>query len=218
MNNSINAWLIGMKYYLPCMFAGAILLCIGYTYYKPIIPLGIIFLILSVFILTFFRDFPREITAKEDEFVSPADGTIVEIKEIEKKEYYDGKSIRVSIFMSIFNAHVNRSPFDGVVKKVVYKKGEFMNAMKSQSSDFNESNTIFLETEKGNITIRQIAGKIARRIVCPATEGTVLKKGEKFGMIKFGSRVELYLPPDVEIYVKERDRVYAGSTIIGRFK
>ncbi len=207
-----------MKYYLPCMFAGAILLCIGYTYYKPIIPLGIIFLILSVFILTFFRDFPREITAKEDEFVSPADGTIVEIKEIEKKEYYDGKSIRVSIFMSIFNAHVNRSPFDGVVKKVVYKKGEFMNAMKSQSSDFNESNTIFLETEKGNITIRQIAGKIARRIVCPATEGTVLKKGEKFGMIKFGSRVELYLPPYVEIYVKERDRVYAGSTIIGRFK
>lgn len=218
MNNSINAWIIGMKYYLPCILLGVLLSYIGFAYYKPILIVGILVLIVSVFIIFFFRDFPRTISAKEDEIVSPADGTVVEVKEIEKKEYYEGKCIRVSIFMSVFNAHVNRCPYDGVIKKIVYKKGQFMNAMKSQSSDYNESNSLFIETEKGNVTVRQIAGKIARRIVCPVKKGDFLKKGEKFGMIKFGSRVELYLPLNIEIYVKEKEKVYAGMTIIGRFK
>lgn len=200
------------------MFIGLMLSYIGFVYYKPLLPLGIVIFILSIFILFFFRDFPREITAKEDEIVSPADGTIVEIKEIENNEYYDGKCLRVSIFMSVFNAHVNRSPYDGVIKKIVYKKGKFMNAMKSQSSEYNESNTLFIETKRGNITVRQIAGKIARRIVCPVKEGDYLKKGEKFGMIKFGSRVELYLPLNSEVYIKDREKVYAGITLIGRFK
>ncbi|MGC9054620.1 MAG: phosphatidylserine decarboxylase, partial [Candidatus Hydrogenedens sp.] len=198
MNQSVNAWIIGMKYYLPCMLIGLLLTYIGLIYYKSLLPIGIVIFILSIFILFFFRDFPRKITTKEDEITSPADGTIVEIKEIEKKEYYDGKCLRVSIFMSVFNAHVNRSPYDGVIKKIVYKKGKFMNAMKSQSSEYNESNTLFIETKRGDITVRQIAGKIARRIVCPIKEGTFLKKGEKFGMIKFGSRVELYLPLNCE--------------------
>ena len=218
MNHSINAWIIGLKYYIPCIFVGLLLSYIGYEYYRLVLPIGIVFLILAVFIMFFFRDFPRKMNAKEEEIISPADGTIVEIKEIEKEEYYEGKCIRVSIFMSVFNAHVNRSPYDGVIKKIIYKKGQFMNAMKSQSSDYNESNALFLETRKGNITVRQIAGKIARRIVCPIKEGTFLKKGEKFGMIKFGSRVELYLPLNSEIYIKESDKVYAGLTIIGRFK
>ncbi len=218
MNTSINAWVIGMKYYLPCMILGFLLSYLGFIYYRPVLMVGIIVLVISIFILFFFRDFPRTISAKEDEIVSPADGTVVEVKEIEKKEYYEGKCIRVSIFMSVFNAHVNRFPYDGVIKKIVYKKGQFMNAMKSQSSDYNESNSLFIETEKGNITVRQIAGKIARRIVCPVKEGNSLKKGEKFGMIKFGSRVELYLPLGTEIYVEEKEKVYAGLTIIGRFK
>ncbi len=218
MNTSINAWIIGMKYYLPCMILGFLLSYLGIAYYKPIFVVGIIVLVLSIFILFFFRDFPRTISAKEDEIVSPADGTVVEVKEIEKKEYYEGKCIRVSIFMSVFNAHVNRFPYDGVIQNIIYKKGQFMNAMKSQSSEYNESNSIFIETEKGNITLRQIAGKIARRIVCPVKKGDSLKKGQKFGMIKFGSRVELYLPLNTEIYVREKKKVYAGLTIIGRFK
>lgn len=182
------------------------------------IPIGIALLILSLFVVSFFRDFPRNITAARDEIVSPADGTIVEIGEIKKTEYYKGKCLRVSIFMSIFNAHVNRSPYDGVIKKIVYKKGQYMNAMKSQSSEYNESNTLFMETEKGDMTVRQIAGAIARRIVCPVKEGTFLKKGEKFGMIKFGSRVELYLPTNVKLYIKVNDKVHAGSTIIGKIE
>jgi len=218
MNQPINSWIIGMKYYLPCMLIGLLLSYLGFMYYKSLLPLGIIIFLLSIFILFFFRDFPRVINAKEDEIVSPADGTIVEIKEIGKKEYYEGKCLRISIFMSVFNAHVNRFPYDGVIKKIIYKKGKFMNAMKSQSSEYNESNTLFIETEKGNITIRQIAGKIARRIVCPIKEGDFIKKGEKFGMIKFGSRVELYLPLNCEVYVKDKEKVYAGLTIIGRFK
>lgn len=218
MNTPINAWIIGMKYYLPCIIMGLLLSYLGATYYRPVLIVGTFVLVISIFILFFFRDFPRTISAKEDEIVSPADGTVVEVTEIEKKEYYEGKCIRISIFMSVFNAHVNRFPYDGVIKKIVYKKGQFINAMKNQSSDYNESNTLLIETKKGNITVRQIAGKIARRIVCPVKEGDSLKKGQKFGMIKFGSRVELYLPINTEIYVKEKKKVYAGLTIIGRFK
>ncbi len=217
-NNLINAWIIGAKYYIPCLIISILLLYIGFSYYKPLIPIGVALLILSLFVISFFRDFPRNITATSDEIVSPADGTIVEIGEIEKTEYYNGKCLRVSIFMSIFNAHVNRSPYDGVIKKIVYKRGQYMNAMKSESSEFNESNAIFIETEKGDMTVRQIAGAIARRIVCPVKEGTFLKKGEKFGMIKFGSRVELYLPTDVKLYIKMNEKVYAGSSIIGKIE
>lgn len=214
----INAWIIGAKYYIPCFIISIILLYIGFLYYKPLIPIGVALLILSLFVVSFFRDFPRNITAASNEIVSPADGTIVEIGEIEKTEYYNGKCLRVSIFMSIFNAHVNRSPYDGVIKKIVYKKGQYMNAMKSQSSEYNESNTLFMETEKGDMSVRQIAGAIARRIVCPVKEGTFLKKGEKFGMIKFGSRVELYLPTNVKLYIKVNDKVHAGSTTIGKIE
>lgn len=217
MNNTINAWIVGAKYYIPCFLIGCSLLYLGYIAYKPLFIIGVILIIISGFILSFFRDFPRSIVSADNEFISPADGTVVEIKEIENTEYYDGKCLRVAIFMSIFNAHVNRAPFDGVIKKIRYKEGRFMNAMKSQASDLNESNAIFLETSEGYITIRQIAGKIARRIVCPVKEGMFLKKGQKIGMIKFGSRVELYLPQNVKIYVKISDKVYAGATIIGKF-
>lgn len=220
MKNEINAWLIGSKYYVPCFVLGLINLAFGLYYDKYLFSiLGVILGLLALFILTFFRDFERSITAEELEIVSPADGTVVELQEVENEEYLLGKATKISIFMSVFNAHVNRAPYDGTVKKVVYKKGKFLNAMKESSAQENESNTIYLSTSKGDLTIRQIAGLIARRIVCPLKEGDQLKKGQKFGMIMFGSRVEIYLPAqNVKVYVTKGDKVYAGLTILGSFK
>ncbi len=218
MKNRINGWIIGSKICLPFLVVGFLILLIGWTKTNFLFAtIGIVALLVGVFILMFFRDFPRKISAQKYEFVSPADGKIVELQTMEDCEIYGGRCKKVAIFMSIFNAHINRSPFRGVVKKIVYKKGKFFNAMKPDASVENESNTIWLETDKGTIVVKQIAGLVARRIVCNVSEGEYLDIGEKFGMIKFGSRVELFLPPEIEFYVKLNDKVYAGITILGRF-
>jgi len=189
----------------------------GVWYYGPVLGIGVLFLVLGLGMLLFFRDFPREITAQPNEVVSPADGTVVAIEELNETPHYDGPCLRVSIFMSVFNAHVNRAPFDAVVREVRYAPGYFVNAMKSEASQVNESNALWLDTAKGPITVRQISGAVARRIVCPMRPGLKLVKGEKFGMIKFGSRVELYLPVGTEICVKLNQKVFAGTTIMARF-
>ncbi|MCX8065374.1 MAG: phosphatidylserine decarboxylase family protein [Candidatus Hydrogenedentes bacterium] len=218
MKNRVNGWIIGSRYYLPCFIVGVLLLIIGIEKSSyPTTGIGSILLISSLLILAFFRDFPRKISAGDREFVSPADGKIVEIDTANEDDLYGGRCVKIAIFMSVFNAHVNRSPFRGVVKKVLYKKGKFINAMMPEAGKQNESNTIWLETERGAIIIKQIAGLIARRIVCNLSEGEYLEVGEKFGMIKFGSRVELLLPPEVELYVKLGDKVFAGTSILGRF-
>lgn len=199
MNEPFNAWMQGV------------------WYYGPVLGIGVLFLVLGLGMLLFFRDFPREITAQPNEVVSPADGTVVAIEELNETPHYDGPCLRVSIFMSVFNAHVNRAPFDAVVREVRYAPGYFVNAMKSEASQVNESNALWLDTAKGPITVRQISGAVARRIVCPMRPGLKLVKGEKFGMIKFGSRVELYLPVGTEICVKLNQKVFAGTTIMARF-
>lgn len=167
--------------------------------------------------MLFFRDFPRAITASENEVVSPADGTIVAIEDLEETPHYDGPTRRVSIFLSILSAHVNRAPYEGAVTHVEYAPGKFKNAMNPESSRVNESNAVWFNTPRGPMTVRQISGAVARRIVCPAAPGMNLEKGEKFGMIRFGSRTELYLPPGTEVCVKLKDKVYAGSTVMARF-
>ena len=173
--------------------------------------------ILALFTLNFFRDPPRTITTNPDEIVSPADGLIDGIEELDDSPYYDGPCKRISIFLNVFNVHINRVPDDCTILSITQKDGEYRNAMDPHSAQVNESNWLHLDTPHGPMTVRQISGAIARRIVCPATQGLNLKKGEKFGMIKFGSRTELYLPCEAEILVNLKDKVKGGSTIVAQF-
>lgn len=215
MNPKFNSWKVGAPYYLP-LFALSIIVQWGVSstaYPYATIPLWL----LALFTLNFFRDPPRKITTNPDEIISPADGLIDGIDDLDESPYYDGPCKRVAIFLNVFNVHINRAPDDCTVRSIQYKEGEFRNAMDPKSAQVNEANALYLETPHGPMTVRQISGAIARRIVCITSEGKQLTKGEKFGMIKFGSRTELFLPQDAEILVGLKDKVHGGSTIIATF-
>lgn len=192
------------------------LLLLIFTRYGWLRAAGAVILLLGVYALFFFRDPHRVIQAAENEIVSPADGTIVGIETLPESPFYDGPCKRISIFLSLFNVHVNRAPDNGTIVDITYKPGEFLNAADTASSTRNEANTVRLDTPHGPMTVRQIAGLIARRIVCPVKPGAKLSKGEKFGMIRFGSRTELYLPATAEPCVGMRQKVKAGETIVAR--
>jgi len=154
----------------------------------------------------------------EDEkaIISPADGRVIKIEEVDEEELLNEKAIKVSIFMSVLNVHVNRAPCTGTIKTISYSKGKFFPASLDKASELNERNSILIETEDGRqILTIQIAGIIARRIVCWFTEGMQIRKGERFGLIKFGSRLEVFMPLDTTINVKLGDKVIAGETRIG---
>ncbi len=189
----------------------------GYMTAQGHVYVGVLALFPGLFVVYFFRDPVRRITTEPQEIVSPADGVVVEIAELAETPYYDGPCKRVSIFLSIFNVHVNRAPDDGTVARIEYRKGQYKNAMSAESSDVNEANAVWLETAHGPMTVRQISGLIARRIVCAAEVGGTLRKGERFGMIRFGSRTELYLSPDAEVVVSVKEKVQGGSTVVARF-
>lgn len=173
---------------------------------------------LTLFMLYFFRDPERTIPEGKKIFVSPADGKIIMIDEV-KEERYLKKSVRmVSIFMSPFDVHVNRSPCDGKVQSVVYSPGSFLSAFKQEASFKNENITMVLDTEYGDIIVRQVAGFLARRAVCRVKEGETLKRGDRFGIIKFSSRVDLFLPLSAVIKVKLGEKVKAGETIIAEME
>ncbi len=179
--------------------------------------LAIVFACLTLFVLYFFRDPAREIQAPEKAVLTPADGTILAVEELSEAESPLGRqSLKVSVFMSIFNVHVNRAPVSGVVKKIAYTPGKFLAAHLDKASRFNENNALTLETsDKKLILMVQIAGLIARRIVCWVRVGDHLNAGQRFGLIRFGSRVDLYLPHDTEIVVAPKAKVKAGQTILG---
>jgi len=182
--------------------------------------------VLAIFLiwtLTFFRDPPRRCTIDEKNLVSPADGKITAIEMIEDDAFIGGEAIRVSIFLSIFNAHINRSPCAAHIVDIQYKRGKKRNAAMADSARTNESNELRmsrLDEPQDKFVVRQISGAIARRIVCKAKKGQKLAGGEKFGMIKFGSRTELCFPrrDDVKILVKVGERVKAGVSILLRYK
>lgn len=171
-------------------------------------------------IVWFFRDPPRSIPNDPSAIVSPADGTIVELAEVEAEGFPLNKAYRIGIFLSVFNVHINRSPVTGVVKQLRFYPGKFLNALKTRSARVNEQLWIDLEHETTGIPLRitQISGALAHRIVCELQIGQKLSKGEKFGMIKLGSRTELYLPLGTrfELNVKIGDKVKGGSTILMR--
>ncbi|MCK6560766.1 phosphatidylserine decarboxylase family protein [bacterium] len=166
----------------------------------------------------FFRDPERVIPNGKGEVVSPADGTVIGIDEVEEPLFLQGRARRVSIFLSVFNVHVNRVPVEGTVKLVQYHRGRFHVASLPQASSENEQSVIGVESPWGRVLFKQIAGLIARRIVYDVREGLEVRRGERFGIIKFGSRMEVYLPLDTEIKVRLNEKVRAGESIIGEFK
>ena len=169
--------------------------------------------IVALFILQFFRDPPRMPPADPNAVVSPADGRIV-VVERARDPYLDRDAIKLSVFMNVFNAHSNRIPYEGDVRKKWYHAGSFLNASLSKASLENERAAIWLATDRGDITVVQVAGLIARRIICHAKEGQHLKRGDRFGFIRFGSRVDVYLPLTAVPKASVGDKVYATSTTL----
>jgi phosphatidylserine decarboxylase len=183
----------------------------------PLIWLAGVSGLLLLFVLNFFRDPERAIPNEERVIVSPGDGKVVEIVE-EKDALLDEPYRRISIFLNVFNVHVQRTPVAGRIEQVKYNKGKFLNAAGHKASLNNEQNAMIIHTGKERILVKQIAGLIARRIVCWAKEGDNYNLGQRFGLIRFGSRVDLFLPLNAEIKVSLGDHVRGGSSIIGYLK
>jgi phosphatidylserine decarboxylase len=166
----------------------------------------------------FFRDPDRSIPDQSGGIVAPADGKVIVVDTTDSAAFFNGRCKKISIFMSVFNVHVNRIPFDGVVEKINHQPGKFFAANMDKASVQNEHNAVFIKTpDHKAICVVQIAGLIARRIICYVQPGMELKKGQRFGLICFGSRLDVYLPDDVEITVTVGDKVKAGTSLIGQF-
>jgi phosphatidylserine decarboxylase len=168
----------------------------------------------ALFVLQFFRDPPRVAPGDAATVVSPADGRVVAV-ESARDPYLDRDAIKVSVFMNVFNVHSNRSPVDGEVRKGWYNAGHFVNAALDKASLENERNALWIRTRGGaDVTCVQIAGLIARRILCYVKEGDVLARGQRFGFIRFGSRVDIYVPQNAKVVAALGDKVHAASTVI----
>ncbi len=173
-------------------------------------------LFVVLFIGYFFRDPERVIADRHQAVVSPADGKVISAGRWNDTEFFDGECNRISIFMSVFNVHVNRIPHEGKVKKICYVPGKFFSAYLDKASKKNEHNAVFLKTTDGKkICVVQIAGLIARRIVCRIQENDRVVRGERFGMIRFGSRLDVYLPIETKLHVAVGDKVKAGASVLG---
>ena len=208
-----NRWPIakeGLPFLIPMVLLTVILGSMGW---KVWMSLGIL---LSLFIAYFFRNPKRKIPNLQNIILSPADGKIIHVGEFAEDRFLKEKTLKVSIFMSLFDVHLNRAPVSGKVLKRSYHPGRFLVANVEKSSLLNEQNAVILETEdRFKILLIQIAGFVARRIVCYAKAGDTLRKGEIFGLIRFGSRVDLYLPPEVKPIVRVGQHVKGGESIIG---
>ena len=208
-----NQWPIakeGLPFLIPVAFLTVILGIMGW---KIWMSLGIL---LSLFIAYFFRNPRREIPNLQNIILSPADGRVIHVGECEEDRFLKEKVLKVSIFMSVFDVHLNRAPVSGKVLERNYLPGRFLVASVEKSSLLNEQNAVILETEdRLKILLVQIAGFVARRIVCYAKTGDLLRKGEIFGLIRFGSRVDLYLPTEVKPIVRVGQHVKGGESVIG---
>lgn len=180
----------------------------------PAWVLTVVMVIVAVWVAYFFRD-PERTGERGDRVVtSPADGKVVLITEVDEPAFIHGRALRVSIFMNVFNVHVNRYPISGTVKYVQYNPGKFLNAAVEKSSLENEQRSVGIESGPYRILVRQIAGLIARRIVTYSREGERVEQGERMGLIRFGSRVDVFLPTDATVRVKIGDLTTAGTTAV----
>ncbi|MBN2283202.1 MAG: phosphatidylserine decarboxylase family protein [Deltaproteobacteria bacterium] len=172
--------------------------------------------VLMFFVLWFFRNPERSTTTDEKTVLSPADGKVIKIEEVREQDLITGDFVKISIFMNVFNVHVNRLPCSGEVTAIHYRKGKFLSANLDKASELNERNSILIKTDEGkDVLTIQIAGIVARRIVCWIGEGMKAARGERFGLIRFGSRLEVFLPAGSKVLVRVGDRVRSGETGIG---
>ena len=169
--------------------------------------------LVAVFVIQFFRDPPREVPQQANAVLAPADGRIVKVEKA-RDPYTSRDALLVSVFMNVFNVHSNRSPVDGTVERIEYSRGKFINADLDKASTENERNAIVLKLDGERITVVQVAGLIARRILCYAKAGDHLARGQRYGFIRFGSRVDVYLPLSARPRVAVGDRVAATTTIV----
>jgi phosphatidylserine decarboxylase len=178
----------------------------------------LILLFLTLFTAYFFRDPVRVVPLEEGVLVAPADGKVIFVGEVDEERFFNARVTKVSIFMSVFDVHINRAPCEGKVVDMFYNKGEFLNASYDKASESNEQSGILLETSAGpTILFVQIAGLIARRIITYPVIGDMLERGARYGLIRFGSRVDLYLPSRIDVSITLGERTVAGETILGRF-
>jgi phosphatidylserine decarboxylase len=200
----------GYWFGLPPLIIGLVLLAIGHGW---LFAAGIVLLCLGLFVFSFFRNPDRKVPSEPGVIVAPADGRVVVVKD----EAHNGRpGKRVSIFLAIWNVHVNRAPAAGTITRLVYKPGKFLAAWDANASLENEQNIFTQTTERGEIVYKQIAGWVARRVVSWKKAGDTVARGERIGLVRFGSRVDIWLPAQAEIAVKVGDTVHGGSSILAR--
>jgi len=188
-----------------------------------VVPAEVLLAAALIWVLSFFRDPDRLSPRDKKILLAPADGKVTDIEIVEENDFIDGAALRIGLFLSIFNAHINRAPCNVKVEKITYRPGKYKNAMKPQSGRVNESNDIEMtriDSPEDRLVVRQISGAVARRIVCQANQGQKLTGGEKFGMIKFGSRTELYLAAreNAKCLIRVGDKVKAGLTPLIKYE
>ena len=209
----------------PAVLIFAMLSCFAVGRFLPnwlLILIEFILTVILIWALSFFRDPKRVAALDTDLLLAPADGKIADIEIVEENDFICGRALRIGIFLSVFNVHINSAPCNVKVGKITYKPGKYKNAMSSAAGKVNESNSLYLvrtDSPQDKLIVRQISGAIARRIVCGCKEGDNLVGGEKFGMIKFGSRTELYVPSNenVKCLVEIGDKVKAGLTPLVKY-
>ncbi len=187
--------------------------CVLFGYYTA----ALVWLPVAIWVIAFFRDPVRNGPRGERLIIAPADGLVVSVRRIDEPDYHGGEVQRVSIFMNVFNVHVNRYPVDGAITYRKYSPGAFVNAAAEKASLENEQSSVGIVAARGKVLVRQIAGLIARRIITDHAEGTAVRQGERMGLIRFGSRVDVFLPTGVAVKVAEGERTVAGVSIIGEW-
>lgn len=195
----------GYPYIVILGIVSIVLFALGWKWFGGIV------LILTLFVMFFFRDPERHFAANPNQVLSPADGKVISVRKQDGNE-------ALSIFLSVFDVHVNRSPISGKISKIEYKSGKFLPAFDEKASFENERNSITIDNQNRTVRFVQIAGIVARRIVCWRREGEEVKAGDRIGMIKFGSRVDVILPPGSVIHVQKGQKVKAGLTVIGEIR
>ena len=200
----------GFYFFLPFVLISFIFMYLFHKYLNIyFVYLGVISFTLACMFVLFFRDPVRKIPEGDNLIVAPADGKIVESEKTDTQ-------IVISIFLSVFDVHVNRIPVTGTIERVTYRPGKFKAAFKKSASDLNERFEIEIKTDKYNVTVHQIAGVLARRVVCRLKTGQSVEMGDRFGLIRFGSRTDLFLPASAKIDIKKGQKVRGGETVIGR--
>jgi phosphatidylserine decarboxylase len=202
----------GWPFIIPLAVVTVLLFALGWK------NAGVVLLVLTLFVLFFFRDPERAVPGGEGVVVSPADGKVIVIKDIHEPDYLKEDVKQISIFLSVFNVHVNRIPVEGTVEVVKYNPGKFHVASVDKASLMNEQTAMVIAKGRNKVLVKQIAGLIARRIICYAKPGDTVTTGERYGLIRFGSRVDIFLPKDAELKVKLGDRIEGARDVIAVLK